>query len=177
MESNQGSNDPQHESDLLRDATQLRRAVSLMARVLRRLRSEHRLSGSKLIILGHLYRESGPMTATELAKRERLQPQSLTRIISELAERALIKRKRDPSDRRQLLLEITQRGKDLIVVDAQRQSKWLASAIERSLTRTERHFVTAAAELLNTLAHDNQRESEDVGRATEESEENTTRSS
>jgi DNA-binding MarR family transcriptional regulator len=170
METNEGPDDPLHEDRLLRDATQLRRSVSLMARILRRLRSEHGVSGSKLIILGHLYRENGPMTATELAKRERLQPQSLTRIISELTARSLIKRKRDPSDRRQLLLEITQRGKDLIVVDAQRQSEWLVSSIKQNLTRTECHLVTAAAELLNTLAQDNGREINDVGGTPGESE-------
>jgi DNA-binding MarR family transcriptional regulator len=138
--------------DALREATKLRRAVTLMARRLRRLRSDHGVSGSKLSILGHLFRTGLPMTATDLARLERLQPQSLTRIIADLDEQSLIRRRPDDIDRRQLLIEITQTGKDLIVLDAHRQTEWLARVMEAKLTPIERQLVTIAADLLNGLA-------------------------
>jgi DNA-binding MarR family transcriptional regulator len=142
------------EDDALMTATKLRRAVTLMARRLRKLRSDHGFSGSKLSILGHLFRANQAMTATDLARLERLQPQSLTRIIADLDEQSLIHRRQGDIDRRQLLIEITQKGKDLIILDAHRQSEWLAFTIEAKLTDAERQFISITADLLNELAEE-----------------------
>jgi DNA-binding MarR family transcriptional regulator len=93
-----------------------------------------------------------PMTATDLARLERLQPQSLTRIIAELDEQGLIRRTPDAADGRQLLIEITQAGKDLLVVDAYRQNQWLMEAMAAKMTRAEREILAIAADLLDKLA-------------------------
>lgn len=133
-------------------ATKVRRSVTHLARRLRGLRSDHGISGSKLAILGWLFRESKPMTATELARLERLQPQSLTRIIAELDEQRLIGRTPAEEDRRQILIEITQAGRELLVVDAYRQNQWLAETMAATLTRAEREILAIAAGLLEKLA-------------------------
>jgi DNA-binding MarR family transcriptional regulator len=135
-------------------ATKLRRSVTHMARRLRTLRSNHGVSGSKLAILGWLYRSGAPITARELAHLERLQPQSLTRIIAELDEQGLISRAQDETDRRQILIEITQAGKDLLVHDAVRQDRWLAEIMAAKLTPAEREILSIAGELLDKLARE-----------------------
>lgn len=75
------------------------------------LRSAHGISGSKLAIPGWLFRGGTPMTATDLARLERLQPQSLTLIKAELDKRELIRRTPAEEDRRQVPIEVTQAGK------------------------------------------------------------------
>lgn len=133
-------------------ATKVRRSVTHLARRLRGLRSDHGISGSKLAILGWLFRADTPMTATDLARLERLQPQSLTRIIAELEEQGLIRRTPDEADRRQILIEITQAGRDLLVVDAYRQNQWLMETMAATMTRAEREILSIAADLLDKLA-------------------------
>jgi DNA-binding MarR family transcriptional regulator len=133
-------------------ATKVRRSVTHLARRLRGLRSDHGISGSKLAILGWLFRQGTPMTATDLARLERLQPQSLTRIIAELDEQGLIRRTPDATDGRQILIEISQAGKDLLVVDAHRQNQWLMEVMAATMTKAEREILVIAADLLDKLA-------------------------
>lgn len=138
--------------DDVKAATKIRRSVTHLARRLRGLRSAHGISGSKLAILGWLFREGTPMTATDLARLEQLQPQSLTRIIAELDEQRLIRRTPAEEDRRQILIEITQAGQDLLVVDAYRQNQWLMETMAARLTKAEREMLAIAADLLDNLA-------------------------
>ena len=92
------------------------------------------------------------MTATDLARLERLQPQSLTRIIAELDEQGLIRRTTAEQDRRQILIEITEAGRELLVVDAYRQNQWLMETMAAQLTKAEREILAVAADLLDKLA-------------------------
>jgi DNA-binding MarR family transcriptional regulator len=135
-------------------ATKLRRSVTQLARRLRGLRSDHGISGSKLAILGWLFRAGTPMTAADLARLERLQPQSLTRIIAELDEQGLIRRTPDVEDRRQILIEITQAGQELLVVDAYRQDQWLMKVLAAKATKAERELLAIAADLLDQLTNE-----------------------
>ena len=147
MNENQTPNDEELDA-----VTKVRRSVTHMARRLRGLRSDHGISGSKLAILGWLFRGGTAMTASDLARLERLQPQSLTRIIAELDEQGLIRRTPDEADRRQILIDITQAGKELLVVDAFRQNQWLMETMAAKLTRAEREILAVAADLLDALA-------------------------
>jgi DNA-binding MarR family transcriptional regulator len=106
---------------------------------------------SKRSVLGRLFRD-GSLTATDLAAQERIQPQSLTRLIADLEKRRLITRHQDESDRRHLHIEITSVGRDLLIRDAQEQDKWLAAAMTSSMTSVERELLTLGARLLESLA-------------------------
>src|SRR6185437_16877227 len=77
--------------------------------------------------------------------------QSLTRIVAQLDLAGLIRRRQDEIDRRQLLIEITAKGNDLLAEDARRQNRWLAEALLRKLTRAERDVLLIAARLLDEL--------------------------
>jgi DNA-binding MarR family transcriptional regulator len=115
-------NTPSPETDeTLRMARTIRRSVHRIARRLRVERSTHDLSMSKRSVLGRLFR-AGSLTATDLAAQEGIQPQSLTRLVAGLEERGFIARRPDESDRRQLQIEITPAGRDLLIRDARRRN-------------------------------------------------------
>ena len=135
----------------LQAANALRRSVSHLARHLRTLRADH-MSLGKVSLLARLHRAGRPMTATQLAARERLQPQSLTRLIADLEQRGLIRRTPDESDRRHLWIDIAPKGSELLRADARRQNAWLARAMAERLTPAERDTLHAAAALLERLA-------------------------
>lgn len=139
-------------SSTLGAAHLIRRSLTQFARRLRELRVPHGVSASKLSVLGQLHRAGGPLTASELAQRERLQPQSLTRIIAELEAKALIERTQSQADRRQLDIAISQAGVELLAVDARRQNQWLAEAMANRLTPAERAILALAGELLDRMA-------------------------
>jgi DNA-binding MarR family transcriptional regulator len=132
-------------------ADALRRAVAKLQRQLRRLRADHGVSASKLIILGRLNRAEAALTAVDLARLERLQPQSLTRIIAELEELGLVSRRQSDVDRRQILIDITQAGRDLLRADAREQTAWIAAAVEARLSGTEQGLLALAVSLLDRI--------------------------
>jgi DNA-binding MarR family transcriptional regulator len=132
-------------------ADALRRAVAKLQRQLRRLRADHSVSASKLIILGRLNRAEAALTAVDLARLERLQPQSLTRIIAELEELGLVSRRQSDVDRRQILIDITQAGRDLLRADAREQTAWIAAAVEARLSGTEQGLLALAVSLLDRI--------------------------
>jgi DNA-binding MarR family transcriptional regulator len=136
----------------LHTANDLRRAITRLARRLRRLRADHGVSAAKLSILGLLHRAGAPVTAGDLARQENLQPQSLTRILAELNEAGLIARRQDETDRRQTLIELTAPGSALLAQDAARQTAWLTAAIDGSLTGMEQGLLSLSIPLLNRLA-------------------------
>jgi DNA-binding MarR family transcriptional regulator len=137
--------------ETLKMARVIRRSVHRIARRLRAERSTHDLSMSKRSVLGRLFRD-GSLTATDLAAQERIQPQSLTRLIADLEKRGLITRRQSESDRRQLHIEITPAGRDLLIRDAHEQDKWLAAAMTSSMTSVERELLILGARLLESLA-------------------------
>ncbi len=147
-----GTSPPALSADVLRAADSLRRSMARLNRVLRRLRADHGVSAAKLSVLGRLHRAGGPLTAVDLAKQENLQPQSLTRIIAELDELGLVMRRPDGADRRQILIEISPRGRELLVTDARAQNAWLAAAMAENLTGVEQGLLALATDLLDRLA-------------------------
>jgi DNA-binding MarR family transcriptional regulator len=138
--------------DHAQTARTIRRSVTRMSRRLRVLRSDHGVSASKLSLLGRLNQAKAPMIATELAQLERLQPQSLTRLIADLDAHGFIQRRQAEADRRQLLIEITAKGSELLATDARQQDAWLAQVMTARLTGAERQVLRIAAELLDRLA-------------------------
>jgi DNA-binding MarR family transcriptional regulator len=136
---------------LARTAPVIRRSLSTFARRMRGLRADHGVSASKLSVLGQLLRAGTALSATELAQFERLQPQSLTRIIADLDSRGFILRRQNERDRRQVDIAISEAGADLLVHDARRQDAWLAEAMATKLTPAEQAILALAAELLDRL--------------------------
>ena len=129
----------------------LRRAVMGLGRRLRAERPPDSLSATKLALLGHLYRR-GPTAGVVLAELERIQPQSLTRVLADLVEAGLVSRRPDPDDGRRQLLEITPDGRATLTGDMQMRDAWLAKAMDSELSDAERELLRTAAKLMERLA-------------------------
>jgi DNA-binding MarR family transcriptional regulator len=138
------------EEDQLKIARRIRRSVTQLARRLRAERPAHAISLSKLSVLGRLSR-NGPLTATDLAEQERIQPQSLTRLLADLEQRALVTRRQDQSDRRQVIIEITSKGLELLIEDARPQAAWLARAMSTVLSPVEQELLRLGSQLMQRL--------------------------
>jgi len=132
-------------------ANQLHRSALRLLRVLRAVRPAKGLSSSKLAVLGRLYQD-GMATATALAAYLRIQPQSLTRLVADLERRKLITRRQDDADRRQSLLEITDKGSRLLMEEIGDQRVKLAETMAKELTVTEQDLLRLAAGLMDRLS-------------------------
>jgi DNA-binding MarR family transcriptional regulator len=133
------------------DASVIRRGVN---RLDRRLRSEGPPDGlalGKLSILGHLTRAAEAMTPTELAAADRLQPQSLTRVLADLERDGLVARRHDGSDGRRFQITITAAGRSALRRDMRQRDAWLAQGMMQ-LSPTERGVLRLAGELMDGLA-------------------------
>ncbi|MEV5717497.1 MarR family transcriptional regulator [Amycolatopsis mediterranei] len=104
-----------------------------------------------LAVLSRLYR-AGTQTPTELAEAERLQPQSLTRILAALTIRGLIEREPDPDDGRRSRISINADGLAVLREYSAQRERWLATALESTLSPTERQLLRLAADLLIRVA-------------------------
>jgi DNA-binding MarR family transcriptional regulator len=135
-------------------ATALRISVSRLAR---RLRAERialglqpDLSDTQLGALATLVNH-GPMTPGELAEHEKVQPPSMTRVIAVLEDRSLVIRAPHSTDRRQVVLTVTDGGRDLVYQARRLREAWLARRL-RELTPQERATLRAAAPILEKLS-------------------------
>ena len=92
------------------------------------------------------------MPAARLAKAERLQPQSLSRLIAQLERDGLIARRPGERDRRTLILEITAAGRKALSRDIVARREWLEGAMRRVLMPGEREMLAHAAVAMLRLA-------------------------
>jgi len=131
-------------------ASELRTTVMRLARRLRNQRTDDSLSLSQIAALGTLVRH-GPLTPSELAAHERVQPPSMTRLLAKLEAAGLVTRTDHPTDGRQVLVAVSQQGLDMIKADRKRRDAWLAQRL-RDLTPEDREVLHRAAEVLGRLA-------------------------
>ncbi len=135
-------------------ATALRISVSRLARRLRAERQtkglEPGLSDTQLAALAALERHSA-MSPGELADHEKVQPPSMTRVIAALEELGLVMRAPHATDRRQVVLTVTDRGREVVQQSRRLREEWLAKRL-RELTPEERAALRAAAPVLEKLS-------------------------
>jgi DNA-binding MarR family transcriptional regulator len=136
-------------------ATALRISVSRLARRLRVERTAHglvdsELSDTQFAALSALESHSA-MTPGELAEHEKVQPPSMTRVIAALEERGLVMRAPHSTDRRQVLLTVTDEGRAVVLRARRRRDAWLAKRL-KELTPQERATLRAAAPILEKLS-------------------------
>lgn len=139
------------QADRPEDALSILKAVLALARRLRTERPGGAVTLSTLSILGTLNR-LGPIPAIRLAQEERLQPQSLTRILASLEKDGHIARTRNAADRREMTIALTKRGRKLLMDDIHSRRAWLEGAMAATLNPSERELLFAAAETMLKLA-------------------------
>jgi DNA-binding MarR family transcriptional regulator len=134
--------------DTARLASDLR---PVLGQLVRRLRAEHRFPLSQGSVLGRLDRE-GPRSTSDLAVAERVRPQSMAQTLTDLEGDGLIGRRPDPDDRRRVLIELTDAGREALRADRRNREGWLARAIDERLTAEEQVVLARSCELLERLS-------------------------
>jgi DNA-binding MarR family transcriptional regulator len=134
-----------------RSATELRRSITRLARLLGASMPKGELSPAKLSALGILRRD-GPMTASALSSRLGIRPQSLTRILADVESAELLIRTRDPRDTREHILAVTPKAVSLMRDEGVRRDKLMRQTMQRVLTPVEIELLLLSAKLLNKLA-------------------------
>jgi DNA-binding MarR family transcriptional regulator len=138
-------------SEADKETAPILRAILALGRRLRSARPEGAATLSAISLLGALAR-LGSMPATQLAVEERLQPQSLTRLVASLEKAGLIERRRSETDRRELTIALTRKGKAALAEDLGARQAWLDRAMAEALTDAERSTLIAAANAMLKLA-------------------------
>ncbi len=131
---------------------QIAHIVTGVLRLGRRLRAQRpadSVSLSALSLMATL-NEHGPMPAARLAERQRLQPQSLTRMIQDLEGKGLIARG-PGADRRTLLLSLTDKGVAAFRYDIAARHRWLRDEMARVLDSDDQLLLAMAAGVMLKL--------------------------
>ncbi len=130
-------------------ASQLGVSVMRLARRLRGERAGHALTLTQVSALATLARE-GPLSPSELAAHEQVQPPSMTRVLAALEERGLIGRTRHASDGRQHVVTLTKNAHDLLREDRRRREAWLAQRLAQ-LSAEERDMLRRAVPIIDRI--------------------------
>lgn len=131
-------------------AADLRQAVGRTHRRLRAHVGEAHLSYTLYSVLVLLTRE-GPMTPGRLAELEGVQPPTMTRTVSALAELGLVSKGPDPTDGRLVVVALTPAGEAEVRETRRRRDTWLTSRLAK-LTPDDRAVLARAAVLLKEIA-------------------------
>ena len=133
-------------------ASELRLSVMRLRRRLAIERHpDNELSINQMAVLGRLYRNDGALTIGELAASERVQPPSMTRTINCLETSGDVVRRPHETDGRQVVVELSDTGRERVLVDRDRRDAWLARRL-RDLSADERAILRKAAPILENLA-------------------------
>ncbi|GAB4012354.1 MarR family winged helix-turn-helix transcriptional regulator [Nocardioides ultimimeridianus] len=123
-------------------------------RLRRRLLAErdpsNELSFGAMAVLGALFRK-GDLTVGALAAHERVQPPSMTRTVNCLVEGGYAERAAHPTDGRQVVVSLTEKGRHALLADRARRDEWLAVRLE-ALDPADREVLRRAAPILQALA-------------------------
>ncbi|OEV08073.1 MULTISPECIES: MarR family winged helix-turn-helix transcriptional regulator [Streptomyces] len=129
----------------------LRTAIMRLSRRLRHQRVDESLSPTEMSVLGTLAR-CGSATPSELARKEYVQPPSMTRIVAMLEAKGLVRLEPHPDDRRQKTVTQTERAESMLAASREKRNAWLAELAGR-LDDDEWERLRAAAPVLEKLAH------------------------
>jgi DNA-binding MarR family transcriptional regulator len=131
--------------------SELRGAVMRLSRRLRNQRVDESLSPTEMSVLATLAR-CGSATPGELARKEHVQPPSMTRIVAMLEAKGLVRREPHPEDRRQVVVSSTDQAAAMLAESREKRNAWLARLAE-GLDADELAVLRLAAPVLEKLAH------------------------
>jgi len=132
-------------------APQLRFAVMRLSRRLRQHAPDD-ITPSQLSALAVVVRE-GPLTLSQLADAEQVQPPTITRIVDALGQQGLVTRAASDHDRRVAFVAATQEGRALVEAIRRRRDAYLAQRL-RTFSPEELALLERAAPLLERLVEE-----------------------
>ena len=133
----------------VRIAGELRVVVGRLRRRLREIADVGDLSPSQVSVLSRLEKDGGA-SASELAAKERVRPQSMAATLAVLDEQGLIRRDADPQDGRRQLVSLTDTGRQVLLANRRRRSEWLARRITE-LDPDDREVLRRAVGILERI--------------------------
>ena len=131
-------------------AAALRVAIGMLYRRLRQA-TPSELTLPESSTLSRLER-GGPATSSDLARVDRISPQSMGVTVAALLERGLIERSRDPEDGRRIVLSITEAGRRMVHDKRGARTEQIAAALRNGFSEDELGQLREAAVLLERLA-------------------------
>ncbi|NIJ10328.1 DNA-binding MarR family transcriptional regulator [Saccharomonospora amisosensis] len=131
-------------------ASRLRLAVVRLNRRLRAQRTGQDLSLTQISALSTVHK-CGAMTPGQLAAKEGVQPPSMTRVIAALEDAGYVERSPHPTDGRQAIVAITEKGLDYVRAMISVREAWLDDRLGE-LSGEEREVLSKAAEIIDRMA-------------------------
>jgi DNA-binding MarR family transcriptional regulator len=129
-------------------ARRLRYSVTRLARQLRRQAGTDLTPTQSAALVS--IEKHGPITIGDLATREQVSAPTATNVVSKLEARGLVRRLRDPADRRVCRVELTPGGTKELETSRNRKTEWLAARL-RELAPEQLAELTAALDVLEHL--------------------------
>jgi DNA-binding MarR family transcriptional regulator len=137
--------------DVTEVAGALRVAVGLVVRKLRQAPYGSELTLAESSALSRLER-GGPATSSDLARVDRISPQSMGVTVAALLDRGLIERNRDPEDGRRIVLSITDAGRRTLGDKRGARTEHIAAALRDGFSADELRQLESVTALLERLA-------------------------
>ena len=137
--------------DIAEIANALQGGIGQLVRRLRQVHVVGDLTLSETSALSKLDR-GGPTTSAELARQEQISPQSMGATLGGLEGRGLLERSADPEDRRRIVLNLTEAGREILRDRRNARVEQLAKALSRGFSREELERLMAAVPLIERLA-------------------------
>jgi DNA-binding MarR family transcriptional regulator len=127
-------------------AAELRVALMHVTRRLRHERGSDDITPGQYSVLAVIGLHKA-MTPRDLAAHEKVQPPSMTRTIALLESLGLVARQEHPTDRRQVLISLTEDGHAAVKETRRRRDRWLAKRLSE-LEPEDRATLARAAKIL-----------------------------
>ena len=127
-------------------AAELRVALMHASRRLRHERASDDITPGQYSVLALIDRHKA-MTPRDIAAHEKVQPPSMTRTLAVLEELSLVARDEHPTDRRQVLISLTDEGRAAVKETRRRRDRWLAQRLGE-LEPEDRQTLAQAAKIL-----------------------------
>ena len=95
----------------------------------------------------------GACGMSEVSERFEITPAAASQLVDKLVQHGLIQREEDPQDRRAKLLNLTDKGRDLVQQGHVERYRWMEE-LGKKLTAEERAQVSAALDLMTRAAQE-----------------------
>ncbi|GAB0107034.1 MarR family transcriptional regulator [Nocardia sp. JMUB6875] len=141
------------EAEVAEAAGELRVVASRLLRHLRAARAGIEMTPSQAVVLSRLGSE-GAMSVADLARAEKVRPQSMRTTLGALEERGLVVRGPHPTDQRQVLMSLSEEGRRLLRMAHDAKEDWLATVILTKLSAAEQDSLISAIPLLARLVEE-----------------------
>ena len=139
------------QSDTLALATDLRTAVTRLVKKLRaHSPSREKLSLTERSVV-RLLDQHPHLLPSELAAMEKVTTQAMSQILSHLSARGYITRQPAATDRRKVLIAISDAGRALLQTARQERDEWLHQALQESCSAEELANLQQALPILTKL--------------------------